>query len=168
MDQGSIPVAPAPCVETREVPHHNVALAILAEAIMVYRGFGNWLPVSWRRLVGRLRDRPPALRLRSRPGPILERLAGDRGWRTCVVVFGRDCYCLAALRRPVAATVVDIGANLGAFTLAVRAARPKAQIISFEPSPTAFGMLALNVERNRPSGSRTTLRQVVATVEATQ
>ena len=163
MDQGSIPAAPSPCVETREVPHHNVALAILAEAIMVYRGFENWLPVSWRLLVGRLRNRPPALRLRSRQGPILETLAGDRSWWTCVEVFGRDCYRLAALRLPVAATVVDIGANLGAFTLAVRAARPNAQIISFEPSPSAFGMLAVNVGRSKPSGSRTTLRQVAVT-----
>ncbi len=130
---------------------------------MVYRGFEHWLPVSWRLLMGRVRNHPPALRLRSRQGPILETLAGDRSWWICVEVFGRDCYRLAALRLPAAPTVVDIGANLGAFTLAVRAARPKAQTTSFEPSPTAFGMLVLSVRRNESSWARATLHQVAVT-----
>ena len=150
-------------METQETPPRHYASAILAEAVSVHRGFDNWLPVSWRLLVGRLSNRPPALRLHARSGPILDTLAGDRSWWTCVEVFGRDCYHLAALSLPAAPTVVDIGANLGAFTLAVRAARPEAQIISFEPGPTAFGMLALNVRRNEPPGARTTLHQVAVT-----
>ena len=163
MDDDATASTEAPLVETQETPHRHQALAILAEAASVFRGFENWLPVSWRLLVGRLHNRPPALRLRTRSGPILETLAGDRSWRTCVEVFGRDCYHLASLSLPAAPTVVDIGANLGAFTLAVRAGWPEAQIISFEPGPTAFGMLALNVRRNESSGGRSTLHQVAVT-----
>ncbi len=163
MDQGSNPGAPAPRVETRVVQHRHVALAVLAEAVMVHRSFKNWLPVYWLLLVRRVRNQPPALRLRSRQGPILETLAGDRSWRTCVEVSGRDRYRLATLRLPVAATVADIGANLGALALAVRTARPKAQLFSFEPSLTAGGMLAPNVGRGKPLGSRTTQRPVAVT-----
>ncbi len=163
MDHDSTPGTSAPLVETRSSAPRHWALAILAEAVGVHRGFENWFPVSCRLLVGRVFNRPPALRLRSRQGPILETLVGDRSWRTCVEVFGRDCYRLAALHLPPAPTVVDIGANLGAFTLAVGAVRPQAQIVSFEPSPTAFGILALNVERNESSRSAITLRQVAVT-----
>ncbi|HVB13905.1 MAG TPA: FkbM family methyltransferase [Candidatus Dormibacteraeota bacterium] len=163
MDEVTTARTEVPLVETRETLPRHQALAILAEAVSVFRGFENWLPVSWRLLVGRLRTRPPALRLRARSGPILETLAGDRSWRTCVEVFGRDCYHLADLRLPAAPTVVVIGANLGSFTVAVRAAWPQAQIISFEPSPTAFGMLALNVRRNESNGGRSTLHQAAVT-----
>lgn len=163
MDDDATSSAAAPFVDTQETSPRYYALAVLAEAVSVFSGFENWLPVSWRLLVGRLLHRPPALRLRARSGPVLETLAGDRSWRTCVEVFGRDCYHLSSLDLPPAPTVVDIGANLGAFTLAVRAAWPEAQVISFEPGPTAFGMLARNVSRNDGSGASTTLHQVAVT-----
>ena len=163
MDGNATASTATPLVETRERPPRHQLLAILAEAVSVHRGFENWLPVSWRLLVGRLRNRPPALRLHARSGSILETPAGDRSWRTCVEVFGRDCYHLDTLSLPAEPTVVDIGANLGAFTLAVRAAWPGAQIISFEPGPTAFEMLALNVRRNGSPGARTTLHRVAVT-----
>jgi FkbM family methyltransferase len=150
-------------VETWESPHRHWVTAVLGEAVGVYRGFENWLPVSWSLLVGRLRNRPPALRLHARSGPVLETLAGDRSWWTCIEVFGRDCYHLDSLGLPMAPTVVDIGANLGAFTLAVRAARPQAHIISFEPGPTAFRMLVHNVRRNQSPAGTTALHQMAVT-----
>lgn len=40
---------------------------------------------------------------------------------------------LAAIRRAAPATVIDVGANKGQFSLAIRALRPAARIIAFEP-----------------------------------
>ena len=145
MDNGATASSAAPLVETQVTPPRHYASAILAKAVSIRRGFENWLTVACGLLVGRLRTRPAGPLARARSGPMLETLVGDRRWRTCVEVFGRDSYQLAALSLPAAPTVVDIGTNLGAFTLAVCAALPGAQAISFEPGPSAFGMLAINL-----------------------
>lgn len=45
--------------------------------------------------------------------------------------------------------IVDVGANLGLFTLLLRKQFPNHRIIAFEPSPSTFAALEDNVRRNR-------------------
>ena len=45
--------------------------------------------------------------------------------------------------------ILDIGANLGLFSLVTARARPDRRILAFEPAPSTFQALRRNVERNR-------------------
>src|SRR3954447_8262154 len=54
-----------------------------------------------------------------------------------------------ALIRP-GATVLDIGAHVGYYTLlSARAAGRRGRVIAFEPHPANAGLLRVNVQRNR-------------------
>jgi FkbM family methyltransferase len=55
-------------------------------------------------------------------------------------IFFDDCYRIASVERPVR-TVLDIGANIGLFTLAARRQFPKAEIHCYEPNPSVLGHL---------------------------
>ena len=49
-------------------------------------------------------------------------------------------------------TVLDIGANIGSHTLAFsKAVGPNGRVLAFEPQPTIFGLLAVNVTKNDAS-----------------
>ncbi len=46
-------------------------------------------------------------------------------------------------------TIIDVGANVGFFTLlAAKLAGKKGTVLSFEPDPTSFSLLARSIERN--------------------
>ncbi len=49
-------------------------------------------------------------------------------------------------------TVVDVGANIGTFTLYAAHRSPQARIVSVEPEPSNVSMLKRNVEANRLQG----------------
>lgn len=114
--------------------------------------FQNWPTVGARLAVSRLVGRPPSgrpLSLRTRSGPVLTVPSGDGTWCTVVEVFGRDAYRLADLRLDTQAPVfVDIGANIGAFALAVCSRWPEARVVCLEPAPGAFAHLVSNLEAN--------------------
>lgn len=67
---------------------------------------------------------------------------------TAWVVFFRDEYRLS----PRAATILDVGANIGLFSLHAAARRPAARIVAVEPFPSTFARLAANVGRNGLAG----------------
>ena len=138
---------PAPRFETTE-RRTSTLRSVVDEAVSVHRAFGNWLPLLAAIALGRAQRRPPELRMRVRHGPTIHTPAGDRSWRTAVEVFGRDCYRLATADLPPAPAVVDIGANIGGFALAVLAVRPQAQIAAYEPSPAALAALRTNIAAN--------------------
>lgn len=122
--------------------------SVVDEAVSVHRAFGNWLPLLSAIAVGRALGRPPALRMQVRHGPTIHTPGGDRSWRTAVECFGRDCYRLATADLPLAPTVLDIGANIGGFALAVLASHPQAQVDAYEPSPAALAALRTNITAN--------------------
>jgi FkbM family methyltransferase len=64
-------------------------------------------------------------------------------------IFMDECY-LAGLERDIApgATVVDIGANAGYFSLFAAAKFPHSRIFSYEPVPVNFVQLQRNRDRN--------------------
>jgi FkbM family methyltransferase len=146
-------VVPVALVETTEPVQTSLLQAIRYEAAGLHRGFANWPVLLGAITLGRLRHRPPALRMHVRHGPTVNTLAGDRSWRTVVECFGRDCYHLTTTAHlPSAPKVIDIGANIGAFTLCVLAARPRAQVAVYEPSPLALSALRANIAANCVQG----------------
>ena len=58
----------------------------------------------------------------------------------------RHCPFRAARSSPF---VVDCGANIGVATMFIKTLAPQAEILAFEPEPTAFRLLRQNVEANR-------------------
>jgi FkbM family methyltransferase len=65
-------------------------------------------------------------------------------WASQVVeVFSDDCYRIGRL--PQMPRVVDVGANIGTFSLGVLWHRPGARLIAIEPSPLNLGYLEQNL-----------------------
>lgn len=139
---------PTPRIETTEPIHRHLLSSLLAEALAVRRGFENWLPLLAAIDVGRLRGRPGALCMQVRHGPTLRTPEGDRSWRTAVECFGLECYRLAEAQLPPAPVVVDIGANIGCFALALLGIRPQAQVAAYDASPSAIAALTSNIAAN--------------------
>jgi FkbH-like protein/FkbM family methyltransferase len=65
-------------------------------------------------------------------------------------IFEDQCYLRHGVRLSDAQSVIDIGANIGLFSLFVRTHCPGAQVYCFEPSPVAFRALAANCSRYGP------------------
>jgi FkbM family methyltransferase len=87
--------------------------------------------------------------LRTRAGSTFTVPPGDKTWWTIVEVFGQDSYRLADLAVDGGAPMIlDVGANIGAFAIAVCARWPEARVICFEPAPIAYDALVKNIEQN--------------------
>jgi FkbH-like protein/FkbM family methyltransferase len=65
-------------------------------------------------------------------------------------IFEDRCYLRHGIRLSDDATVIDIGANIGLFSLFVRNHCPHASVYAFEPSPVAFRALKANCEAYGP------------------
>ena len=137
-----------PRIETTEPVHRHLLGLLLAEAVAVHRGFENWLPLLVSIAGGRLRGRPAALLMQVRHGPTLRTPEGDRSWRTAVECFGLDSYRLASAELPPTPVVVDVGANIGSFTLALLRVRPQAQVTAYDASPSAIAAMTANIAAN--------------------
>lgn len=60
-----------------------------------------------------------------------------------------DVYELKSLRHLKFNYIVDIGANIGLFTVATKAYWPKAKRYLFEPNPNSFKLLKVNLKLNK-------------------
>lgn len=82
-------------------------------------------------------------------------------------IFADDAYSLSELLAdvPAAPVVLDIGAQIGAFSLAVAAANPNARVHSYEASPTTAKYLKGNVDRNNLEGRITVHATAMAGAE---
>ena len=103
----------------------------------------------WRLLAAYLQACPPKypLHFRTRTGIDL-RLRDFHEVVTAWVVFCRREYTVP----PDVGTVLDLGANFGAFTLLAASEAPAARILSLEPHPAVFARLAENVEAHGLAG----------------
>jgi FkbM family methyltransferase len=63
-------------------------------------------------------------------------------------IWVRDSYTRNNLKLCPGAVVIDIGANIGAFTVWIARANPKARIIAVEPDPRNLTFLSRNLFRN--------------------
>jgi FkbM family methyltransferase len=63
-------------------------------------------------------------------------------------IFREDRYLRYGITLPPGAVVVDAGANVGLFTLRVKAQRPDARVVAIEPMPDTFRALRANLEHH--------------------
>lgn len=66
-------------------------------------------------------------------------------------IFQDRCYLRHGIRLPETGTVIDIGANIGLFSLFVRSEAPAVNVLAYEPSPAAFAALKANCEAYGPT-----------------
>ena len=62
-------------------------------------------------------------------------------------IFQHRTYLKHGIELPEAAVVLDIGANIGLFTLFIKDQIPNAKVFAFEPSPETFDCLHYNVSK---------------------
>ncbi|MDN0201121.1 FkbM family methyltransferase [Streptomyces sp. S.PNR 29] len=74
----------------------------------------------------------------------------DEAWFQYEEIFLQGCY--GKVQLPPDAFVVDVGANIGLFSLFVKRQWPDAEILAFEPIPESLRVLRRNLELHRLSG----------------
>jgi FkbM family methyltransferase len=109
---------------------------------MLARRLANWRAV-W--MAYRAGAEVPTLEFRS--GARLYHQPGDAPVFLFLEIFGNRCYA-RNLPLPSSGTVVDIGANIGAFVLDVAMNKPALTVEAYEPGPAALETLARNVDAN--------------------
>jgi len=60
-------------------------------------------------------------------------------------IFVEQCYLQHGIKLPANATVFDVGANIGLFSLYIKQKFPSSQIHAFEPIPAIYQLLHLNL-----------------------
>ncbi len=65
-------------------------------------------------------------------------------------IFDERCYLSHGVQLPEDAIVVDVGANIGLFTIQVSLEFPAAQVYALEPVPSTFAILDLNLKLLAP------------------
>ncbi|HYT74826.1 MAG TPA: FkbM family methyltransferase [Vicinamibacterales bacterium] len=85
--------------------------------------------------------------LRFRNGLVLHHGPGDSAGFLFFEVFANGCY-RHGLPRTLAGDVIDVGANIGAFTLDAATRYAPSTVHAYEPDPRTFAVLRHNVEAN--------------------
>lgn len=65
-------------------------------------------------------------------------------------IFGDSCYDDAQLSHP--RLIVDVGANIGLFTVYLKKKYPDCKLLAFEPAPDTFKILTKNVALHKLEG----------------
>jgi len=119
----------------------------VARAIKV--GFVNWRTLLGLTFVSRYVPwLKPTIRWQTRLGTTFFIPPGDRTWWSSLESFPFDCYRLGELAPKTAFTFLDIGANIGTFSLAVAERFEGARGIAAEPVPNTFSFLQRNLSQN--------------------
>jgi FkbM family methyltransferase len=118
--------------------------------------FRNWLQLSI--VTAGWAHRPADINLRTREGPILTAPATRAAVWPVLEVFGLHAYRFGDLDLT-GLHVLDIGAHVGAFSVAICSAFRDTTVVSFEPAPDTYEYLKRNVEQNG-FGSRITTHNV--------
>jgi FkbM family methyltransferase len=103
--------------------------------------------VNWREASRAYLDAAPLPTLRFRNGMTLEHGSRDAAAFLFFEVFANRCYRLG-LPKTLDGAVIDIGANIGAFTLDCAACHPRVAIHAYEPDPETCRVLRRNVAAN--------------------
>lgn len=129
-------------------PVAPAALSRVDYLLAIRRSAANWPAVLGRVMARRLVSVHTSMCFRTRGGSWLLAQARDRGWWSIVEVLAADSYHLGRLPPDSLATCVDVGANLGGFSVAVAERFPRAQILAFEASPRVCDRLRRNILRS--------------------
>ncbi len=82
-------------------------------------------------------------------------VAHQRAYETSYLydeIFARNCYLQHGITLPERAVVLDIGANIGMFSMFVAKQCPGATVHAVEPAPALIGVLRTNLARHVPGG----------------
>ncbi|KAM3504334.1 hypothetical protein MY10362_003638 [Beauveria mimosiformis] len=67
-------------------------------------------------------------------------------------IFGDNCYNVAQLSDP--RFIVDVGANIGLFSVYMKSKFPACKVVAFEPAPDTFAVLTKNLALHAVDGVR--------------
>lgn len=137
----------------------------------VTKTFSNWPECVFRAGAAfYLRYFPSAIKWRTRRGTIITSPPGDQSWWAVLETFALDSYGLKKDKFQGDSTpyFVDIGGNIGAFSLAFLEAYPNARGISVEPGSLAFQFLNSNLAANGASSAIETIQAAVVGNQATK
>lgn len=113
----------------------------------VIKTFSNWPSILLKRVIARL-GIATALTFHSRRGTIISTLPEDNSWNAVLETYVTDVYRLSDLSTDKISLVVDIGANIGDFSLACIEHFPLVRIVSYEPGPASYAQMRDNLSRN--------------------
>ena len=138
-------------------------------ALRLVQLFSNW-PTAFRLWLGKWRtDAHPARLLRMRSGLKFFCREGTSDWNTVMELFVADEYRLAfdyLNRAPGRPVVVDLGANIGLFSLACAYRNRAAVVEAYEPAPPNCDQFLTNLSLNEPLKKRVTLHQAAVGPES--
>jgi FkbM family methyltransferase len=111
--------------------------------------------------------RQPA-RLVLRGGPTIHLREQDEGFALFWEIYVDNCYLRPGFYRPAPGdTILDLGANIGVFSIQCQHAATGVRIHAVEPNPATFGQLRLNVSANRLDAAISTYNLAVSDAEGT-
>ena len=110
--------------------------------IKVYR---NWYSLVWP--LNRLGGEDRVIQVRNGPKIYVRSIFGP-DWVVVYEMFYRDDYQIAHLPLGIKPVILDIGANIGAFTVLASHCFKDATIYSYEPAATNFEILKKNIALN--------------------
>lgn len=84
-------------------------------------------------------------------GMFIQQLAKDETQFVYHEIVNDDCYYLNKLSLAEDAVILDVGANIGLFTLHIKNRYPNSRVFAFEPSPHAYAVLYRNMQIYRDS-----------------
>jgi FkbM family methyltransferase len=135
--------------------NRRATLARLGEVLRCSQETEQWLPLTLDYAGLRPIAYPYELRLRSNEKVTLrEHIDTVIFW----MIFVRRHYPVSASDR----VILDLGANIGMFTLYAAREAPQARIIAVEPFPTTYARLGELIERNRLQSRVTAINCAVA------
>jgi FkbM family methyltransferase len=102
---------------------------------------------NWREAWSAYSSASPMPPLRFRNGLVLHSGPGDSAGFLFLEIFANGCY-RRGLPAALSGDVVDIGANIGAFTLDVAWRYPAAIVHAYEPDPRTCQVLRQNIQAN--------------------
>lgn len=128
--------------------------------------FTNWLAFLMRLGTGALPCGPRTTTVHTVGGSSVTAPNTPMGRAPIWEIFASDAYPWEEILRllPDEPVVLDIGAHVGAFTIAVAESRPRLSGACYEPSPWAFEMLTSNLEVNGLAGRVAARHSAVAAV----
>jgi FkbM family methyltransferase len=133
-----------------------------ATALRLIQLFSNW-PVAFRLWLCKLRSGAhPTRVLKMRSGPVFACREGTSDWNTLMEVLVADEYMLAfdyIGSLPLRPIVIDLGANIGLFSLLCVNRNGSAMVDAYEPAPPNCDRFLENLSLNTSLGNRITLHQ---------
>jgi FkbM family methyltransferase len=103
--------------------------------------------VNWRAVWTTYSSASPMPPLRFRNGMVIHHVARDSAAALFFEIFANGCY-RRGLPRVLNGDIVDIGANIGAFTLDAASRYPAATLHAYEPDAQTCATLRRNIEEN--------------------